>query len=184
MRVEKKGRWKGILAGLAAAVLLLCTYLTLCPGRLFLPGLAVGVYAPDTAGTGLRTGSAVVVRLGDELHAGAMAVWKQGDSWRAGRVAEVQEEQVVMADGTQAAAADVAGRATHEIFALGACLDVLSHMPGNYLVWAADALYVMGWCIWGLTLPRRRRKRRRAELIRLFEQYGAQFDLEEEGVEY
>ena len=75
MRVEKKGRWKGVLAGLAAAVLLLCTYLTLCPGRLFLPGLAVGVYAPDTAGTGLRTGSAVVVRLEDELHAGAMAVW-------------------------------------------------------------------------------------------------------------
>lgn len=183
MRVEKKRRWKGVLAFLAGLILVLCTYLTLSPGSLFLPGLSMGVYAVDAGETGLHAGSAVVVSRGDELYAGAMAVW-QDDGWRAGRVADVADGHIVMADGTEAAAAAVAGRAVYEVYGLGACIDALSGMPGRYLVWAADLLYIMGWCVWGLTLPARRRKQRRADLIRLFEQYGAQFDLEEEGVEY
>ena len=185
MRVEKKGRWKGVLAGLAAVILLLCTYLTLCPGRLFLPGLPVGVCAPDSGETGLHTGSAVVFRPGDELYAGALAVWEQDGVWHAGRVAETQEDgTVILSDGRTVAASGVAGRAAYELYVLGALLNALSYRPGSYLVWAADALYVMGWCIWGLTLPRRRHKQRRERFIRLFEQYGAQFDQEEEGEEY
>lgn len=183
MRVEKKSRWKGVLAFLAGLILVLCTYLTLAPGSLFLPGMSIGVYAVDTGGIGLHTGSAVVVSLGDGLYAGAMAVW-QDEGWRAGRVADVGQEQITMTDGTAVAAADVAGRAVYEIYALGAGINALSGMPGRYIVWAADAVYVMLWCIWGLTLPGRRRRRRRAGLVHLFEQYGAQFDLEEEGVEY
>ncbi len=172
------------MAAAAAVVLLLCTYLTLSPGSLFLPGLAFDVCAADGPGAGLRAGSALVVRLGAAPHAGALAVWQDAGEWKAGRVAEVQDGLAVMDGGESVAVQELAGNAEYEIFALGACIGALSGQPGRYLVWAADGLYVFGWCVWGLTLPGRRRRRRKAELIRLFEQYGAQYDLEEEGVEY
>ena len=185
MHVEKKGKWKGILAAVLAVVLALCTYLTLSPGSIFLPGLRYQVCAVTGNETGLRAGSAVTVRLGAEPYVGALAIWRSDDGrWLACRVTAVSNGQAALADGSRLSVQGLAGVAGYEIFGLGACIDALSHQPGRSLVWAADMLYILGWCVWGMTLPGRRRRRRRSELLQLFEQYGAQYDLEEEGVEY
>lgn len=173
-----------MLAIVLAAALLLCTYLTLSPGCLFLPGLRYQVCVVTGNETGLRAGSAVTVRLGAEPYAGALTVWRSDGRWLAGRVTAINDGQAALADGSYLSVQDAAGVAEYEIFGLGACIEALSNQPGRSLVWAADMLYILGWCVWGMTLPGRRRKRRRSELLLLFEQYGAQYDLEEEGVEY
>ncbi len=186
MRVEKNQRWKGILAAVLAVLLLLCSYMTILPGRLFLPWLDFEVCAVQPEQNALRAGSAAVVRRGVIVDSGMLAVWTDGSGhFRAGRVQNVQNGQAVMeGDGVQLPVQEIYGVAKYEIFGLGAVLDVLSRQPGRNLVWAADALYVFAWCVWGLTLPQRQRRRRRENLIKLFEQYGKQYDLEDEGVDY
>ena len=184
MHVKKSGRLGAVLAIAAVVILLICTYLTLLPGQLLLPpGLGFGVYAVE--GPGWRTGSAAVVMHNEEPAPGDLVVWEDG-GWKVDRVVTAGEEGWIEA-GTQMTVIEpksAEGCVRYEIYALGACIDALSWAPGCYIVWAADVLYLLGWGIWMITLPGRTRRRRKAELIRRFEHYGAKYDLEDEGVDY
>ena len=187
MRVEKKSRWKAVLTVLCAAVLLALTYLSLLPDGLWLPRLRWGVYALENAQMGLRQGSAVVVTRTSRPPAGRMIAIRQAGGVVLGYLDKLEDGEAVLDAGGQsmtAAQGDILGTADYEVFVLGAVIRTLGGEPGRYLVWAADGIYVCLLCVWLATLPSRRRKRRREELIRLFEYYGTKYDREEDGLEY
>lgn len=187
MRVEKKSRWKAVLAVLCAVVLMVMSYLTLLPDGLWLPRLRWGVYAIDGAQMGLRESSAVLVTRTSQPAEGEMVAVRQAGEITLGYLDKLESgEAVVDIDGQSVTVdqGDILGTADYEVFALGAVIHALGGQPGRYFVWAADGLYVCLLCLWLATLPNRRRKRRREELIRLFEYYGAKYDHEEEGLDY
>lgn len=176
-----------MLAILCAVLLLAMTYLSLCPDGLWLPRLRWGVYALDGAQMGIRAGSAVVVTRTQQPPEGRLIAVRQEGRVALAYLDKLEDGQAALDAGgevTMAAQGDILGTADYEVFALGAVIRALGGEPGRYLVWAADGLTICLLCIWLATLPARRVRRRRQELIRLFEYYGTKYDHEEEGVEY
>ena len=186
MRTQKQAKWKAVLLICLGVVLLFCTYFTLVPGQLYTPGLIYGVYSAIDPLEQFSEHSAAVVRVDLQPQPGKLVLWQDVDGFVLDRVMSI-EDGVMFTQAETPETVDMrraVGLVEYQMYGMGTVIDVLSNEPGRFVVWAVDGGYVLLVLVLLATRPARKRKARREQYVRAFEQYGAQFDMEDEGVEF